>query len=191
MPSARAVFLDLSTVTVLVVALSWAPLFVEIAVDRSCAEDEIPAPALLRLKGVYGAAPWVLAPGILTLVLLGAFRALPRLKERKTSHKVLVLGGAAATQAVIVVILMMLSLTLDPHWLFGIARPTVSKPSPDGARTAWAARGCFLKCSWHLYVQEQGAWKLKRLSVTPAGEPEVEPTLEWSADSKDVTLLAP
>lgn len=187
MPSATLVCLRLSALTALVIVLTWAPLFFEIAVALSCAPDEIPAPSFLDLKQAYRRAPWVFAPGLVALLVLTFWRALPQLKGRSRTHKALVIGGALASQALVTGMLAFLTVVFDPHWLVGPARPTISQRSPDGRRTAWAAQACFFTCSWIAYVQEPGAWKLKRVATMSSDRAD-SATLEWSPDSREVKL---
>jgi hypothetical protein len=68
--------------------------------------------------------------------------------------------------------------------------PTISKASPNGKRIAHAALGCFLGCTWNVYVQEQGALKMKRVFFEGAGKDETTAgaTLEWAPDGADVKL---
>jgi hypothetical protein len=190
MPKASRVFLELVGYTALVTLLAWAPLYFVIFVDRGCGPNEIPAPPLLQLKKLYQSGPWVLLASLVVFALLAWKSALPALSGRSTRRKVVVIGGALAVQAVLVFGLIAGQLALDPHWLFGHTVPTLSKVSPDGKRTAHASHGCFLGCTWNVYVQEQGALKMTRLFFEGAGKDETTDgaTLEWAPDGADVKL---
>lgn len=190
MPKASRVFFELVGFTAMVTALAWAPLYFVIFVDRGCAADEIPATSLLQFKRLYESGPWALVPSLVVFGLLAWKSALPALSGRSTRRKVVVIGGALAVQAFFVFGLIAGQLWLDPHWLFGHTVPTISKPSPDGKRTAHASLGCFLGCTWNVYVQEQGALKMKRVFYQGAAKDETTEgaTLEWAPDGADVKL---
>ena len=190
MPKASRVFFELAFATGLVTVLCWAPLFFVIFIDRDCAVDEAPAPLLLQLKDAYQQGPWALVPTLVAFALLAWRAALPSLEGRSWRRKLVVIGGAFAMQALLVFGIAAGQLSLDPHWLFGHTVPTVRQPSPDGRRTGLAALSCFLGCSWHVYVHEQGALKMKRVRTEPAGknENDVGAVLVWSVDSRDLTL---
>jgi hypothetical protein len=190
MPNARRAFFELAGATALVTLLCWTPLFFVIFVDRDCAVDEAPAAFLLQLKDAYQDGPWALLPTLAVFALLAWRAALPALEGRSWRRKLVVIGGAFALQAALVFGIVAGQLALDPHWLFGHTRPTVHEPSPDGRRTAHAALSCFLGCSWHVYVHEQGALKMKRVHTEPAGknEDDKRAQLVWSVDSRDVSL---
>src|SRR5688572_29332920 len=123
MPRASRVFLELAALTALALVLAWAPLFAIIFVDRSCAEDEIPAASLLWAKGLIESGPWIPIPALLTFGLYAWKKSRPQLEGRSLRRKILVIGGALALNAGLTFGLVIATLSLDPHWLFGHPLP--------------------------------------------------------------------
>jgi hypothetical protein len=90
----------------------------------------------------------------------------------------LIAAGAAFTADLIAV------LTSD-DFIFATTQPSVSTPSPNGKRVGHLVYACFLGCGLTVFVEEKGAWSMKRVGVDWGKTGDVAlPEIRWSDDEK-------
>ncbi len=139
------------------------------------------------VAGLRGAA--ILLPSLSALVVgfLVARRAWPFARALRPGWRFGWLAGVVLIQGALMLTAVVTGVLTQRHWLFGEGTPYLSVPSPDGRRTAFATRECFLGCNLEIHVQEGRGWTMKRLQLIPSVDSsEVE--VVWLPDSSNVEV---
>lgn len=163
-----------------------APAWAISRFEHSLPSGDLLTPAWEQARQVLMFAP-LLGP-----VLLGVWlfvhlrRALSGWRPPARWATLLTLLGLTLFGAYVVAVLGAFS---PRNWLFGSPTTEVSVTSPDGSRTAHLAVQCALGCALHVYFEERGAHHLRSVgSLHGYLRDKPLPAVDWSADSRSVTL---